>query len=101
MKTVLVTGGGGAIGVHVLSHILQNTDWNIVSTDSFKEEHKGYFDRITRICEDHPEWEGRVRVFVHDLNSPFTDREIERLGKIDYIINLASRSDVQNSIIDP
>ena len=92
---------GGAIGVHVLAHIMHNTDWEVVGSDSFKSEHKGYFDRVARVCRNHPDWPERIKVITHDLNAPFTDRQIEKMGRIDYIINLAARSDVQNSIDDP
>jgi dTDP-glucose 4,6-dehydratase len=101
VKKVLLTGASGAIGAHVLAHFMQNTDWEIVALDSFREEHKGYFDRITEVCKDHPEWRSRIRVLSHDLCAPLTSREIESIGHIDYIINLAARSDVQNSIDDP
>ncbi len=77
------------------------TDWEVVATDSFRMEHKGYFDRITTVCKEHPEWRERIQIVQHDLTAPFTDREIATIGSIDYIINLASRSDVQNSIDDP
>lgn len=96
---ILLTGAGGAIGCHVVAHIMQNTDWDIVATDSFR--HKGYFDRITEICGDHPDWKPRIKVIQHDLTAPFTQRQIDKIGKIDYIINLASLSDVQASIDDP
>lgn len=101
MKKILLTGAGGAIGVHVIAHFMHNTDWEIVALDSFSRDHKGYFDRITEVCKDHPEWPERIRIFQHDLCAPFTKREIENIGQIDYVINLASRSDVQNSIDDP
>lgn len=101
MKRVLLTGAGGAIGVHMLAHIMHNTDWFVVATDSFKTEHKGYHDRIVRVCRNHPEWLERFKVITHDLNAPFTVRQVQEIGHIDYIINLASRSDVQNSIDDP
>lgn len=101
MKRVLLTGAGGAIGVHMLAHLMHNTDWHVVCTDSFKDEHKGYFDRIVRVCKNHPDWPARMEIVTHDLNAPFTKREIAKLGHIDFIINLASRSDVQNSIDDP
>lgn len=101
MKRVLLTGAGGAIGVHVLAHIMHNTNWFVVCTDSFKTEHKGYHDRITRFCRNHPDWLPRIKIVTHDLCSPFTVRQVEDIGDIDYIINLASRSDVHNSIEDP
>lgn len=96
-----MTGLGGAIGIHVFAHIMHNTDWRVVGIDSFRADHKGYFDRIGQMLRDHPEWRWRLEVFTHNLCAPFTAREVERLGHIDYVINLASRSDVQNSIDDP
>lgn len=101
MKRVLLTGAGGAIGVHVLAHIMDNTDWFVVCTDSFKTDHKGYHDRLVTMTKEHPEWLPRMKVVTHDLNAPFTPRQVLDIGKIDYIVNLASRSDVQNSIDDP
>lgn len=99
MKRVLLTGAGGAIGVHMIAHIMHNTDWEIVALDSF--QHKGYFDRITQVCKNHEDWRPRIEVFTHDLTAPVTNREVDRIGDIDYLINLASLSDVQGSIDDP
>lgn len=100
MKTrVLLTGAGGNIGVHFIAHIMHNTDWDIVATDSFR--HKGTFDRITEVCKDHPEWRDRISIVIHDLVAPFTDRELFDIGYITYVIHLASLSDVQDSIDNP
>lgn len=96
---VLITGVGGAIGVHVLAHIMHNTDWTVVGIDSFR--HKGYYDRVTEVCKDHPDWLKRINIVHHDLTVPMTQRQIDKIGDIDYIINLASLSDVQGSIDDP
>jgi dTDP-glucose 4,6-dehydratase len=99
MKRVLITGIGGAIGAHMMAHFMHNTDWEIVGIDSFR--HKGYYDRLTRFCQNHPDWVPRLKVVPHDLVAPLTDRQIEAIGEVDYIINLASLSDVQGSIDDP
>jgi dTDP-glucose 4,6-dehydratase len=101
MTRVLLTGAGGAIGVHMIAHLMHNTDWEVVALDSFNRDHKGEFDRITRVCRDHPQWPARIKVFAHDLRAPFSMREVQAIGQIDHIINLASRSDVQASIDDP
>lgn len=99
MKRVMVTGVGGAIGIHMLAHIMYNTDWELIGIDSFN--HKGYFDRITEVTKDHQYWLRRIHIYRHDLTAPITKREIDRIGRVDYIINLASLSDVQASIDDP
>lgn len=98
-KRVLLTGVGGAIGVHVLAHIMHETDWDVVGIDSFN--HLGYFDRLTEVTKNHPDWLPRIQIIRHDLTAPFTPRQIKKLGLINHIINLASLSDVQGSIDDP
>ena len=98
-KRCLITGISGSIGCHVMAHIFTNTDFDIVGIDSF--QHKGWIDRIKVITKDHPEWKERLTIFVQDLTIPFSPIIIKRLGKIDYIVNLASLSDVEASIQDP
>lgn len=97
--TVMITGVGGSIGVHVLAHLMKDTTWDVVGVDSFR--HKGAFDRITEVCKDNPEWADRIRIITHDLTAPFTSREVAKIGDVDYIINLASLCDVWESVEDP
>jgi len=92
---VLITGIGGAIGIHMLQHIQAKTDWEVVGVDSYN--HKGYYDRLEAFIIDR----SRLKIIRHDLTAPLTERQVEKIGKIDYIINLASLSDVQGSIDDP
>lgn len=97
-KTLLLTGAGGFCGAHFIDHYLINTDWNIIGIDSWA--HKGVPERI--LDSDHYQAnKDRVEVFTHDLNSPFSKVLIDRLGKVDYIVNLASMSHVDTSIDSP
>jgi len=98
-KNVLLTGGGGSIGVHVLAHIMHNTKWDVVMIDSF--HHKGYSERITKVCEDHPEWLERFKVIQHDLTCPIPPAMIKEIGPIDYVLHLAAMSDVFFSVESP
>lgn len=100
-KRIMITGACGAIGIHLLAYVLRQTDWEVIAVDSFKPEHKGYYDRLGMLLDHVDEVRTRMTLIVHDLNSPFTERQIEKIGEIDYIVNLASRSDVQASIDDP
>ena len=98
-KRLLLTGISGSIGVHFLAHIMSNTDWDIVGVDSFR--HKGWTDRIKVMFDSHPDWVTRTHIITHDLIAPFSPLTKKKIGHIDYIINMASLSDVEASIIDP
>jgi len=96
-ERVLLTGCGGSIAAHTMAHIFENTDWEIVGIDSFR--HKGWMDRIQAIMKS--EWEDRLKIFIQDLTVPISPIMIKKIGQIDYIINMASLSDVEASIQDP
>lgn len=97
-KKCLITGVGGFIGSHCLSHLLVNTDWDIIALDSWR--HKGISERLT--FNDHYKEHGdRVRVFTHNLVAPISPILIDAMGPVDYIINFASQSHVDRSIKDP
>lgn len=98
-KRLLLTGIGGSIGVHFLAHIMHNTDWGVVGVDSFR--HKGWCDRVREIIKEHPDWPKRISIVTHDLNAPFSPLTKEIIGKIDYVVSMASLSDVEASIKDP
>lgn len=98
-KRLLLTGISGSIGCHFLAHIMHNTDWEVVGIASFRK--RGWIERITAITEGHPDWSDRLAVITHDLTAPFSEIAKKRIGKIDYIISMASLSDVEASIQDP
>jgi dTDP-glucose 4,6-dehydratase len=99
MKKVLLTGIGGFAGSHVFRHILATTDWQIVGIASWK--HKGTPERVESALAGHPEWKDRVEIITHDLVSPLPERTKKRIGRCDYILNLAAESHVERSITDP
>lgn len=98
-KRVLLTGVGGSIGIHTLSQIMKHTDWHLVGIDSFS--HKGLCDRVAWHIKNHPEDEPRIDIITHDLSAPFSELTKKKIGKIDYIISMASLSDVEASIVEP
>jgi dTDP-glucose 4,6-dehydratase len=98
-KRVIITGGGGFCGAHLIMHLLHKTDWHLISIDSFR--HMGKTDRITDMMRSYPEYAPRLTVLTHDLAVPFSDQFIDRLGKIDYIVSMASMSHVDTSIKSP
>lgn len=98
-KKLLLTGIGGSIGTHFFAHIMHHTDWHIVGTDSFR--HKGWTDRVSHMFGEHPEWRERLTLITHDLTAPFSELTKKKIGHVDYIVSMASLSDVEASNIDP
>jgi len=98
-KRVLLTGISGSIGVHTFHHIFENTDWEVVGLATY--HHKGIAERIVDMMDEHPENWKRLTLITHDLTQPFTKKLKRQIGHIDYIINMASLSDVEASIQNP
>jgi dTDP-glucose 4,6-dehydratase len=104
-----LSGAGGFLGHHVLEHLLEETDWDVTATDSFR--HHGKTDRIAHVLDTHdqrllqegkrPWWRERVTVVTHDLAVPFSTQAVAATGHVDYMIALASESHVDRSLADP
>ena len=91
---VLATGVAGFAGHHLVEHLLETTDWNVVGVASFK--HRGCPRRLEHLFP-HP----RLDILYGDLRSPFTERQAESIGQIDAIIHAAAESHVDRSITEP
>ena len=99
MTRILLTGAGGFLGSHCLEYVLENTGWDVIATDSFRN--KGLTDRISYVLGRDPAWRSRVEVVTHDLRAPFSEQMIMRMGGISHVLAFASESDVPRSIADP
>jgi dTDP-glucose 4,6-dehydratase len=97
-KRILITGGAGFIGHHIIESILKNTDWNIISLDRLGIS--GNLNRLTDldVWEDHKQ---RVKFLHHDLRSPINDWLKANIGEVDYILHMAASTHVDRSIDDP
>jgi dTDP-glucose 4,6-dehydratase len=99
VKRVLLTGAGGFVGSHVLRHILQNTDWQVVCPTTFR--HKGLQDRIRTAVDGIDDDFARTSIIRCDLTAPISVITAKEFGKIDYVFNVASESHVDRSIVYP
>lgn len=98
MTRVLLTGAAGFVGSHVLHRVLEDTDWDVSCPVSLR--HHGNSDRITPLLAN-PDWARRVDVFLCDLACGIPDTTAARIGPIDYVLNIASNSGVEESIANP
>ena len=100
MKRALITGGAGFIAHHLVSQILKNTDWEVVTLDRL--DFSGNLNRLQDILQDFsPEDRSRVRVVFHDLKAAINPLIAADIGKVDYILHLAAGSHVDRSIEYP
>jgi len=94
---ILITGGAGFIGHHVVEHFLKNTKWEIVIFDKLTYASSG-FDRVRDIKAFDDK---RVTFFTTDLTRPIPPGVIQETKDVDYILHLAAETHVDNSIDDP
>jgi dTDP-glucose 4,6-dehydratase len=98
MTKVLITGGNGFVGSHIIEHLLKNTDWKIVNIDRLSYSSSG-FDRIKDIDAFDNE---RVVTYTYDLTEPISEGLKKEIGfDFDYILHVAAESHVDNSINHP
>lgn len=98
-KRVLLTGASGFVGSHILKYILKNTDWEVVCLSTFT--HHGIQDRIAFATQENDPDFDRVKVILCDLSSPISSVTSKKIGKVDYVINSASESHVDRSVVAP
>jgi len=94
---LLITGGAGFLGHHLVEHFLKNTSFEIVVLDKLTYASSGY-DRLRDIAAFDDK---RVRVLGCDLGNPVPQGVLREIGAVDYVIHAAAESHVDNSIIDP
>ena len=92
MKNILVTGGLGFIGSNFIKHIFNKYDYHIHNVDSktYAANYKNIIEEINR--------SGRYSLSICDINNTDRIRNLIQKNDINYIVNFAAESHVDNSI---
>jgi dTDP-glucose 4,6-dehydratase len=94
---ILITGGAGFLGHHVVDHLLDNTDAEVVVLDKLTYASSG-FDRL----RDSDRFDdARVHTLAADFTKPISHGVSLEIGDVDYILHLGAETHVDNSIADP
>lgn len=92
-KSVLLTGGCGFAGAHIIEHLLRNTEWEIAVLDRLS--YSGSLERLSHL------WDSRLSFLFHDFRAAFPEIILTKLRGIDYIIHNGAETHVENSLRDP
>lgn len=96
-KNVIVTGGCGFVGHHLVEHLLKNTDWKITIFDKLTYASSG----LSRVKDINVFDDNRVFFYAVDFSDNISDGIQKELQDTEYIFHLGAESHVDNSIIDP
>lgn len=93
---ILITGGAGFIGSHVVDFFLRNTTHKLVLIDRLDTS-----GNLNRLAEIGAVKNKRVRFVYHDLKAPINAQLAEQIGRPDVILHLAAATHVDRSIECP
>ena len=95
---ILISGGAGFIGHHLIEHFMRHTDHSFIVMDRL--DGSGNMNRLAEIgCAD--KYRNRCRWIYHDLKAPINGQVRAQIGKVDAILHLAAGTHVDRSISDP
>jgi dTDP-glucose 4,6-dehydratase len=97
MTKILITGGCGFVGHHVIEHFLKATRWHIITFDKLTYAARG-LDRVRDINAFDA---GRVAFYSVDFTQPISEGVVRECKDVDYILHLGAETHVDNSIVDP
>lgn len=98
MKEILVTGGAGFIGSHLVDRLLSEGEWHVTVVDDFNDF---YDPAIKRENAQRAAKNPNYRLAEADIRDQSALRDIFAEGKFQCIVHLAARAGVRPSLEQP
>jgi len=93
-KSILLTGGAGFAGHHVVEHILKKTDYDVIVLDTLTYASNG----MDRLRDIRAIGDSRIRVLSANFINPLSDGVKKEIGSPEFIIHMGAETHVDNSI---
>lgn len=98
MKNILVTGGAGFIGSHLVDHLLSEGDWAVTVIDDFNDF---YAPEIKRHNVSDHKAHPAYNLIEADIRDESALADVFNQTQFDAIVHLAARAGVRPSLKDP
>ncbi len=97
-RNILVTGGAGFIGSHLIERLLGENDWNVSVVDNFND----FYSPQVKRCNISPFLNNpRFSLYAVDICDNENLRGVFTNSKFDAIVHLAARAGVRPSLLEP
>jgi UDP-glucuronate 4-epimerase len=98
MRSILITGGAGFIGSHLIGRLLSEDDWRITVVDDFND----FYDPSIKRANLEPYIShANFSLIEADIRDFFSLEEVFHEGRFDCVVHLAARAGVRPSLTEP